>query len=101
VTGVQTCALPISLSISQVAGQLLARRLLGADAVDVDAQLRLSKELAQEHDLVGQGVGAATRLRATVVAVERAGQLVVSPGADFRFAIDDRVYLCAPRGAFR
>lgn len=89
-----------ALSISQVAGQLLARRLLGADAVDVDAQLRLTKDSAEHHDLVGQKLDATARLRATVVAVERSGQLLISPGAEFRFAAEDQVYLCAPRGTF-
>jgi Trk K+ transport system NAD-binding subunit len=89
-----------ALSISQVAGQLLARRLLGAEAVDVDAQLRLTKEPAERHDWIGQGISAAARLRATVVAVERGGQLLVSPHGDFRFAADDQVYLCTARGSF-
>jgi|CXWL01.1.fsa_nt_gi Trk K+ transport system NAD-binding subunit len=92
-----------ALSISQVAGQLLARRLLGAEAVDVDAQLRLSKATAETYDLVGRSVAEANppaRLGATLIAVERQGTLELSPPADFRFAAGDVVYLCGPRGTF-
>jgi Trk K+ transport system NAD-binding subunit len=84
-----------ALSISQVSGQLLAWRLLGKEAVAVDSELRVTKltgcDLATRQP-------AAPEIRAktgcSVVAVERADELIVEFGADFRFQRGDALYVC-------
>lgn len=84
-----------ALSISQVSGQLLAMRLLGRESVTVDPELRVIKVSARglEHHHPKQ-----SELReqtgCSVVAVERADQLLVEFGADFAFQPDDAVYIC-------
>ncbi|MCP5523028.1 MAG: NAD-binding protein [Verrucomicrobiales bacterium] len=84
-----------ALSISQVSGQLLARRLLGKRAVALDPGLRVMEVTAR--GLVGHHP-AELRIRdqtgCSVAAVERAEELLTSFGADFRFQADDRVYIC-------
>ena len=86
-----------ALSISQVAGQILARRLLGEEAVSIDPQLKVRKIAID--GLVGRAP-ADLDLRAktgcSVVAVERGEQVLVDLGADFRFEAGDAVYVCGP-----
>lgn len=84
-----------ALSISQVSGQLLARRLLGKITVDVDPELRvikvssrgLEKFHPKQSDLRDQ-------TGCTVVAVERGDDLLVDFAADFKFVDNDAVYIC-------
>jgi Trk K+ transport system NAD-binding subunit len=84
-----------ALSISQVSGQLLAMRLLGKESVTVDPELRVIKVSARgleyhhpkQSDLREQ-------TGCTVVAVERADQVLVEFGPDFAFQSDDAVYIC-------
>ena len=91
-----------ALSISQVSGQILARRLLGEEAVSVDAQLKVLKVRAE--GLVGRHPGELeirTRTGCSVVAVERGDEALLHFDPDFRFAEDDAVYVCGSTGATR
>lgn len=84
-----------ALSISQVSGQILARRLLGEEAVSVDPQLKVLKVgaagLAGRHPSeleIRQKTGC------SVVAVERDDALTMEFGPDFRFESEDVIYVC-------
>ena len=91
-----------ALSISQVSGQMLARKLLGQEAIEVDPQLEILKLAAgglagrRPAELALRG-----RTGCSVVAVERGDRVLVDLGADFRFAADDAVYVCGTPGAVR
>jgi Trk K+ transport system NAD-binding subunit len=84
-----------ALSISHVSGQLLAWRLLGKESVAVDPELRvikvstrgLEKFHPKQNDL-------RDKTGCTVVAVERGDELIVEFPADFKFALNDAVYIC-------
>jgi Trk K+ transport system NAD-binding subunit len=84
-----------ALSISQISGQMLAKKLLGQDAFAVDPQLKVRKLAAQPlagrhpSDLRIRG-----RTGCSVVAVERGDEVLVDFGPDFRFQPDDTVYVC-------
>ena len=91
-----------ALSISQVSGQILARRLLGEEAVSVDPQLKVLKVKAD--GLVGHHpaeLEIRTRTGCSVVAVERGEQPLLEFGPEFRFAEGDSVYVCGSTGATR
>jgi len=84
-----------ALSISQVSGQILARRLLGKEAVALDPELRVVKVSAT--GLAGyppSELGIREKTGCSVVAVERDEQLLVEFGPEFRFAAQDAVYIC-------
>jgi Trk K+ transport system NAD-binding subunit len=84
-----------ALSISQVSGQMPARRLLGEEAVSIDPLLKVRR--VAPDGLVGRNP-AELRLRertgCSVVAVERGDDVVVTFGPGFRFADGDAIYLC-------
>jgi Trk K+ transport system NAD-binding subunit len=81
-----------SLSISQVSGQMLARKLLGQEAVALDPRLEILKVPAEGW--VGQRPGSIRqRTGCTVVAVERGEDVLVEFDAAFRFAPGDGVYI--------
>lgn len=89
-----------ALSISQVSGQILARRLLGEEAVMIDPQLEVRR--VEVDKLVGRdpaGLGLRARTGCSVVAVERGDQVLVELGPDFRFAAGDAVYVVGPGDA--
>ena len=91
-----------ALSISQVSGQILARRLLGEEAVSVDAQLKVLKVRAD--GLVGRHpaeLEIRTRTGCSVVAVERGEEALLEFAPDFRFVEDDAVYVCGSTAATR
>ncbi len=92
-----------ALSISQVSGQILARRLLREEAISIDPQLKVLKTSA-EGRLAGYDP-AELRIRertgCSVVAVERDDELILDLGADFRFEPRDTVYVCGPPEAVR
>lgn len=84
-----------ALSISNVAGQILAQRLLSQEAISVNPHLRVLGTNAAR--LVGRRLAAAEIPRRTgcsVVAVERGDDVLVSLGRDFEFAADDKIYVC-------
>ena len=84
-----------ALSISQVSGQMLARRLLGEEAVAIDPLLKVRR--VPPDGMVGRhpaDLALRERTGCSVVAVERGEAVIVDFGADFRFAAGDAVYLC-------
>ena len=89
-----------ALSLSQVSGQMLARRLLGEEALTLDARLKVVR-LATDT-LAGRQL-ADLRLRertgASVLAVERAGELLVDLEPGFRFAAADILFLFGSEAA--
>lgn len=83
-----------SLSISQVSGQMLARKLLGQEAVALDPRLEILKVPAD--GLVGQAprdLAIRERTGCTVVAVERGDDVLVEFDPAFRFEPGDGVYV--------
>jgi Trk K+ transport system NAD-binding subunit len=91
-----------ALSISQVSGQILARRLLGEEAVSVDPQLKVlkvgPKGLAGNHPAQ---LGIRQKTGCSVVAVERDDSLVMEFGPDFQFQPEDVIYVCGSSDATR
>ncbi len=91
-----------ALSISQVAGQILARRLLGEEAIALDAQLKVLKTSADP--LAGKrpaDLRIRERTGCSVVAVERGDELKVDLGADFRFERGDTAFVAGSDAATR
>ncbi|HEV8629050.1 MAG TPA: NAD-binding protein [Thermoanaerobaculia bacterium] len=83
-----------ALSLSQVSGQMLARRLLGEEALSLDPRLKVVKLSAD--GIAGRALadlGLRERTGASVVAVERAGALLVDLEPGFRFAAGDALFL--------
>jgi len=91
-----------ALSISQVSGQLLAWRLLGKESVALDPELRVIKVstrgLEKYHP---KQFDIRDKTGCTVVAVERADELLVEFTQDFHFQAGDAVYLCGSADATR
>jgi K+/H+ antiporter YhaU regulatory subunit KhtT len=91
-----------ALSISQVSSQMLARRLLGEEAIEIDPLLKVQKlsrvPLAGHHPAE---LGIRERTGCSVVAVERGDEVMVEFGADFRFAPDDGIYVSGSSEAVR
>jgi Trk K+ transport system NAD-binding subunit len=89
-----------ALSISQISGQMLAKKLLGQEAFAVDPQLKVRKlaalPLAGRHPSELRIRG---RTGCSVVAVERGDEVLVDFGPDFRFQPDDTVYVCGSSSA--
>ena len=91
-----------ALSISQVSGQILARRLLGEESVSVDSQLKVLK--VKSDGLVGHHpteLEIRSRTGCSVVAVERGDEALLGFDSGFRFAEGDAVYVCGSTGATR
>lgn len=91
-----------ALSISQVSGQMLAKKLLGQESVAVDPQLKVLKiapdGLAGRHPA---DLGIRERTGCSVVAVERGDEVIVEFGPEFRFGAGDAVYVCGGNNALR
>ncbi len=91
-----------ALSISQVSGQILARRLLGKQAITLDPELRIlevsARGLAGHHP-------AELRIRdqtgCSIAAVERGELLLMEFGAGFQFEAGDKVFICGSQEATR
>ena len=83
-----------ALSVSQVAGQLLAHHILGK-MVSQQAHIKLVKhtalQLAGRHP-IESGIDDTRQCR--IVAVERAGEVIMDFPATFSLAEDDDIYLC-------
>jgi Trk K+ transport system NAD-binding subunit len=91
-----------ALSLSQVSGQMLARRLLGEEAVSLDPRLKVVKLPAD--GLAGRRIadlGLRERSGASVIAVERGGELLVDLDPGLRFAPGDGVILFGSEAALR
>jgi Trk K+ transport system NAD-binding subunit len=91
-----------ALSISQVSGQMLAKKLLGQESVAVDPQLKILKivpaGLAGRHPAA---LAIRERTGCSVVAVERGDDVLVEFPAEFRFKPDDAIYICGSGNAVR
>jgi Trk K+ transport system NAD-binding subunit len=91
-----------ALSISQVSGAMLAKKLLGQEAVAVDPQLKVLKVAPEAFAGMRP---AELRLRertgCSLVAVERGDEVLVSFSPDFRFGPGDSVYVCGGAPAIR
>lgn len=85
-----------ALSIGQVAGQLLAHQMLGEDYVSLEPMVKIIKvdasSLSGHHPLTS---GIRECSGALVVALERAGEVLVDFPEDLRIAAGDALYLCA------
>ncbi len=91
-----------ALSISQVSGQMLAKKLLGQESVAVDPQLKILKIAPQ--GLAGRhpsSLALRERTGCSVVAVERGEDVLVEFPPGFRFKPDDAVYICGSGNAVR
>ena len=84
-----------ALSIGQVAGQLLANQMLGEEYVSLEPTVKIVKvdgsAFAGQHPLRTDLRGRADVL---VVALERAGAVVVEFGDEYRVASGDVLFLC-------
>jgi Trk K+ transport system NAD-binding subunit/Na+-transporting methylmalonyl-CoA/oxaloacetate decarboxylase gamma subunit len=91
-----------ALSISQVSGQILAKKLLGEEAFLIDPQLKVLK--VSPNGLAGRHpaeLGIRERTGCSVVAVERGDEVLVEFGPEFRFRDDDALYVCGSHSAVR
>lgn len=99
---IHVAGVDFALSISQVTGQILARKLLGKNAVSLDQMLKVS--LVSSPKLVGHDPSALRireRTGCSVVAVERGDDVLVRFDGDFRFAPQDSIYICGSETAIR
>ena len=89
-----------ALSISQVASQMLARRLLGEEAVEIDPQLKVLR--IPTEAIVGRHP-AELRIRertgCSVIAVERGDEVILEFDSAFHFEADDAVYVSGSSAA--
>ncbi|MEI6653587.1 MAG: NAD-binding protein [Verrucomicrobiota bacterium] len=99
---IHAAGVDFALSISQVTGQILARKLLGKRTVLLDQALKVS--MVKSPKLVG-GHPANLRIRertgCSVVAVERGDNVLVRFESDFAFEARDAVYICGSEEATR
>lgn len=82
-------------SLSQVSAQVIARRLLGEEAVSVNPLLKVAKVsavgFAGSHPAE---LGVRRKTGCSVVAVERNREVVADFGPEFRFEAEDAVFVC-------
>ena len=99
VARIQRAGVDYAVSVSQVAGQLLAHHVLG-DPVSLQPRIKLVRVGAGR--LAGKNL-AAERIReltgCTLVAVERDGQVARDFPASFRISSDDTLYICGTTDA--
>ncbi|RLA13668.1 MAG: hypothetical protein DRQ59_04820 [Gammaproteobacteria bacterium] len=97
---IQQAGADFALSVSQVAGQLLAHHVLG-EMVSQQTRIKLSKlaagQLAGRHPLES---GIRERTGCSVVAVERAGEIIMDIPPSFALAEEDAIYVCGTTRAF-
>ncbi len=86
--------------MSQVAGQLLAHHILG-EMVSQQTRIKLVKlaagRLVGRHPLESE---IRERSGCSVVAVERAGEIILDIPSSFVLAEDDQLYVCGTAEAF-
>lgn len=94
-----------ALSISQVSGQMLARKLLGEEAVALDPHLKVLQVPAAEVRPSSRRPLSDAEIRrrtgCSVVAVERGEEILVELGPGFRFDPGDLLYVCGPPESVR
>ena len=99
VARIQSAGVDYALSVSQVAGQLLAHHVLG-ETVSLQPRIKLVRVGAGR--LAGKNP-VAERIRertgCTVVAVERDGQVAMDFPASLRLSADDALYICGTTDA--
>ena len=97
---VQRAGADFALSVSQVAGQLLVHHVLG-ETVSHKPRIKMVKlrpgPLAGRHPLA---VRIRERTGCSVVAVERAGDVLMAIPASLVLAPDDALYICGTPAAF-
>jgi Trk K+ transport system NAD-binding subunit len=97
---IQQAGADYAISVSQVAGQLLAHHILG-EMVSQQTRIKLVKlaagRLAGHHPLES---GIRERTGCSVVAVERAGEIILDIPSTFVLAEDDQLYVCGTAEAF-
>ena len=99
---IHAAGVDFALSISQVTGQILARKLLGKRTVSLDPTLKVS--MVASPKWVGAhpaGLQIRERTGCSVVAVERGSQVLVRFEPDFAFEARDLVYICGSEEATR
>jgi Trk K+ transport system NAD-binding subunit len=99
---IHAAGVDFALSISQVTGQILARKLLGKRTVSLDQTLKVS--MVTSPKWVGAhpaGLQIRERTGCSVVAVERGNQVLVRFEPDFAFEARDLVYICGSEEATR
>ena len=97
---IQQAGADFALSVSQVAGQILAHHVL-SETVSHQPRIKLVK--LQASSLAGRSpLDARIRERTgcSVVAVERDGQVIMDIPMDFVLSVDDTVYICGTASAF-
>jgi Trk K+ transport system NAD-binding subunit len=91
-----------ALSISQVSGQMLAKKLLGEEAFLIDPQLKVLKTSSDGFaNRRPADLDVRRRTGCSVVAVERGDEVLVELGPDFLFQPDDTLYVCGSHAAVR
>ena len=99
VAHIQRAGVDYALSVSQVAGQLLAHHVLG-ETVSLQPRIKLVRVGAGR--LAGKNP-VAERIRertgCTIVAVERDGRVAMDFPASFRLSPDDALYICGTTDA--
>ncbi len=97
---IQQAGADFALSVSQVAGQLLAHHVLG-EMISQQAHIKLVKvdagQLAGRHPLK---LKIREHTACTVIAVERAGEIIMDIPASFVLAKEDALYVCGMVDAF-
>ncbi|MBT6630905.1 MAG: hypothetical protein HOB49_28060, partial [Gemmatimonadetes bacterium] len=97
---IQQAGADFALSVSQVAGQILAHHVLG-ETVSHQPRIKLLK--VQPGGLVGSNpIEAQMRERTgcSVVAIERAGEIMMDIPPTFSLVEEDAMYLCGTADAF-
>lgn len=96
---IQQAGADFALSLSQVAGQLLARHVLG-ETVSLHPRIKLVKtkpgSLEGQHPLTSQ---IRERTRCNVVAVQRGDDILMDFPPHFTLRADDALYLCGTANA--
>jgi Trk K+ transport system NAD-binding subunit len=86
-----------ALSISHVSGMILARRLLGEQAISVNTHLKVLKTAAPK--LVGKRplrLNIRKRTGCSLLAVARNDELITHLNVDFEIAKGDSLFICGP-----
>jgi Kef-type K+ transport system membrane component KefB/Trk K+ transport system NAD-binding subunit len=101
VAQIQRAGADFAVSVSQVAGQLLAHHVLD-ETVSLQPRIKLTRveagRLVGKHPLSER---IRERTGCTVVAVERDGDVIMSFPASFRLTSDDSVYICGTADAIQ
>ena len=89
-----------AMSVSRVAGQILAYQVLGEESVSLERSIKLIKvapgELAGKNPIESE---IRQRTGCSIVAVERNDDIIIELDGDFRFRADDAVYICGSQDA--